>query len=391
MASELDFIIQYFTFIGKWVHHFLWSNPQVLLILVLILIATALAWRLLTQKSLTVMPGISIFLIVMLVTCMVRERRDIMEVVRRQGRLAAAHKQINEGVLHREELADHLHGNLIEEEQGDDENPLDGCLHVFLDLGSNRGVQIRKLYEPHVFPLAPVQPLYQRFFGKPEQRNLQEICSVSFEPSSKHAESLQELAKAYATCGIRVVVYKAGVGDKNTKTKLGHFNTFFGHEIGNDAAARLIDENATKMMFEELHEDIVTEEVEVIRFATFLTEVVAKRKLPRSASIIEPKVVVKSDIEGAELKILLDMVATGSLSHVDNIHMEWHGAAFYRADREAHMVDKLAKAVTNIAELTQREGIEDKFEIEEMDDETYSGIGQFKPWGDFSDLPLLEC
>ena len=100
-----------------------------------------------------------------------------------------------------------------------------------------------------------------------------------------------------------MVVYKAGVGDKNTKTKLGHFNTFFGHEIGNDAAARLIDENATKMMFEELHEDIVTEEVEVIRFATFLTEVVAKRKLPRSASIIEPKVVVKSDIEGAELKV----------------------------------------------------------------------------------------
>ena len=81
-------------------------------------------------------------------------------------------------VLHREELADHLHGNIVEEEQGDDENPLDGCLHVFLDLGSNRGVQIRKLYEPHVFPLAPVQPLYQRFFGKPEQRNLQEICSV---------------------------------------------------------------------------------------------------------------------------------------------------------------------------------------------------------------------
>ena len=41
-------------------------------------------------------------------------------------------------------------------------NPLDGCLHVFLDLGSNRGLQIRKLYEPHLFPLAPVLPLYER-------------------------------------------------------------------------------------------------------------------------------------------------------------------------------------------------------------------------------------
>ena len=64
---------------------------------------------------------------------------------------------------------------MVDEEE---ENPLDGCLHVFIDLGSNRGIQIRKLYEPHTFPLSPIQPLYQRFFGKPEDRNLQEICSV---------------------------------------------------------------------------------------------------------------------------------------------------------------------------------------------------------------------
>ena len=42
------------------------------------------------------------------------------------------------------------------------------------------------------------------------------------------------------------------------------------------------------------------------------------------------------------------MVITGALSHVDNLHMEWHGVTFYRDDREAIMVDKLAKAVTNI-------------------------------------------
>ena len=46
---------------------------------------------------------------------------------------------------------------------GEEANPLDGCLHVFLDLGSNRGLQIRKLYEPHLFPLAPILPLYQKY------------------------------------------------------------------------------------------------------------------------------------------------------------------------------------------------------------------------------------
>ena len=91
--------------------------------------------------------------------------------------------------MHRIELLNTLEAEELKrnkmEGKGDDEkveeervNPLDGCLHVFIDLGSNRGLQIRKLYEPNTFPLDPIQPLYQRFFGKPEERNLQEICSV---------------------------------------------------------------------------------------------------------------------------------------------------------------------------------------------------------------------
>ena len=94
-----------------------------------------------------------------------------------------------------------------------------------------------------------------------------------------------------------------------------------------------------------------------MRFAEFITEVVAKRKLPISAQVITPRVVIKvrqntitrhdmschvmscivmsfhvmqADIEGAELKILPDMVMTGALRHVDNLHMEWHGEASYR-------------------------------------------------------------
>ena len=85
--------------------------------------------------------------------------------------------------MHSVELLDRFQANITDEDgrEGLEGNPLDGCLHVFIDLGSNRGIQIRKLYEPHAFPLAPVQPLYQRFFGKPEVRNLQEICSVNID------------------------------------------------------------------------------------------------------------------------------------------------------------------------------------------------------------------
>ena len=40
---------------------------------------------------------------------------------------------------------------------------------------------------------------------------------MSFEPNPKHSEHLTQLSEAYSTCGIKMLVYKAGVGNKNTK------------------------------------------------------------------------------------------------------------------------------------------------------------------------------
>jgi len=298
---------------------------------------------------------------------------------------------ISQGSQHRLELQ-----KLLEDVAGDEEvsvNPLDGCLHVFIDLGSNRGLQIRKLYEPHTFPLAPIQPLYQRFFGPPEDRNLQEICSVSVEPNSKHAAHLKKLSEAYATCGIKVLVYEAGVGHKDMKLRFAPFNSLLGHEVGHDGSARLIHDDESVEDFTEthFHDNVEVEEVEVMRFARFITDVVAKRKLPISAEVVTPRVVIKADIEGAELKIIPDMLITGALDNVDNLHMEWHGEASYRQGREPAMISKLAPAITAIADLTKREGIEHQLEVEEMDDETYTGLLIYKPWGDFSEKPMMTC
>ena len=46
------------------------------------------------------------------------------------------------------------------------ENFLDGCRHVFLDMGTNTDVQIRKLYEPHLFPNASVLPIFDKITPK---------------------------------------------------------------------------------------------------------------------------------------------------------------------------------------------------------------------------------
>ena len=39
------------------------------------------------------------------------------------------------------------------------------CRHVYLDLGTNIGMQIRKLYEPELYPQSPMLPLFDKYFG----------------------------------------------------------------------------------------------------------------------------------------------------------------------------------------------------------------------------------
>src|SRR5689334_7871726 len=54
------------------------------------------------------------------------------------------------------------------------ENFLDGCRYVYIDLGTNIGIQIRKLYEPHLYPNALVLPLFKEIFGN----HSHEVCSI---------------------------------------------------------------------------------------------------------------------------------------------------------------------------------------------------------------------
>ena len=73
---------------------------------------------------------------------------------------------------------------------------LDGCYHVYLDVGTNVGVQIRKLYEPKLYPGAPIHSAFDKYFNRSET-TLPYICAVGFEPNPKHEEWLQS---KYSCC-----------------------------------------------------------------------------------------------------------------------------------------------------------------------------------------------
>ena len=67
---------------------------------------------------------------------------------------------------------------------------MDGCYHVYLDVGSNIGVQVRKLFEPHLYPKAKVQKIFDHFFGPIELRS-ESVCAVGFEPNPNHTTYLK--------------------------------------------------------------------------------------------------------------------------------------------------------------------------------------------------------
>ena len=74
-------------------------------------------------------------------------------------------------------------------------NLLDGCFHVYLDVGSNVGIQVRKIFEPQLFPNATALEFYDKYFGPlSSRREKGVVCVVGFEPNPGHVKKLKGIA-----------------------------------------------------------------------------------------------------------------------------------------------------------------------------------------------------
>jgi hypothetical protein len=54
---------------------------------------------------------------------------------------------------------------------------------IYLDIGTNLGVQLRKLYDPQQFPNATVLPVFDKMFGMQRKG----VCAVGVEANVHHA------------------------------------------------------------------------------------------------------------------------------------------------------------------------------------------------------------
>ena len=82
--------------------------------------------------------------------------------------------------------------------------------------GTNVGIQIRKLYEPKLYPEAgKLHEIFEKYF-KRNEKSLPFICSVGFEPNPSHEETLKKLSEAYQNCDWNVKIFtKTAVSDQD--------------------------------------------------------------------------------------------------------------------------------------------------------------------------------
>ncbi|CAK9087163.1 unnamed protein product [Durusdinium trenchii] len=101
---------------------------------------------------------------------------------------------------------------------------LEGCRQIFLDVGSNRGTHVRKLFEPQKYAGAPYLKVFERVFGPAWKRRTPSsgICAVGFEPNSEWIPHHQDIERTYAKQGWKVKFFPVAVSDHEGKLEFFH-------------------------------------------------------------------------------------------------------------------------------------------------------------------------
>jgi hypothetical protein len=197
------------------------------------------------------------------------------------------------------------------------------CQHVYVDLGTNVGIQIRKLFEPDLFPGALVLPLFDEYFGGDVSARREEVCAFGFEPNPNHFKRLEQLTTTYNSLGWRTHVMHAGVG-----TEDGYF-----YLESRDDGQNFQNLEWNAKMVKEPNEHTSKDPILIIDLPKWF----ATKVLPRKAQ--GGSIVFKFDFEGAEVDVFAGLALSGALCSVNCSYLDI-------AAEEFDMVSNIAKGLT---------------------------------------------
>ena len=212
----------------------------------------------------------------------------------------------------------------------------DGCRHVYVDLGTNTGVQIHKLYNASLFPSEPskritnkIGPVYDRYFGNGTRTD---VCAFGFEPNKNHTKYLVQAQAYYRARGYRLTYFQAAAGITDGWGVFQSDNNFDHHEWGGRvnvediASAAAATSVAAAEPGDPSSRAAAANVVSVIGVPRWLDEEVLSRTVPApaagDAAALPPAVVMKIDVEGTDEVLLADMFSRGLLCKIDYIYVE---------------------------------------------------------------------
>ena len=132
------------------------------------------------------------------------------------------------------------------------------CQFVYLDLGSNKGVQIRKLYEPWLYPGAAIIPFFDKLFGKIIQSSRRgDVCSFGFEANPRHMGRLKHIERSYRRKGLNVTFYNNAVSNRTGEIVTIYSDTNFDIDWGAGILDTAIDNKINMTEYKVRTIDIV--------------------------------------------------------------------------------------------------------------------------------------
>ena len=260
------------------------------------------------------------------------------------------------------------------------------CQSVYLDVGTNIGVQIRKLYEPEKYPNAPALRIFDDVFGI----NRCGVCTVGVEPNPHHAVRLADLQRRYRAVGIPVLVLHAAASDAESVTKLA-LEDRNAVDTAEDGGATTV----ASWRGARASSSISVVEVATIDLSDLIYRVHRHLQELHGRTRGSSRLLMKLDVEGSEYRILPHLVLTQTLCLVDRAFLEWHpdnyapkaaavsAAQRYLTKREAGVeaVSTMLHAIKGaIHEILDRGTKADDCRLQYtfLDDEEYLWDG--KPW-----------
>ena len=166
------------------------------------------------------------------------------------------------------------------------------CRHVYLDLGCNKGVQVRKLFQPWLYPGAAIIPYFYKVFGGVAKRR-RDVCAFGFEANPRHMDRLNYISRAFRDKGLAVMFYNYAISNTSKGTVTIYSETNFDVDWGAGILDVAIQDKQNMTQYAVPNIDIVQ----------FMKEKI----IPLSPE----KIFMKMDIEGSEFLVLPHMLRSG--------------------------------------------------------------------------------